>query len=98
MFFNKESNAAYQMWLDHTKDKYYGFNKSGSLQRVTMYYDALKDHHHSTLPPHGLAIAFYAKPQAPEFAELLYRERLIYEMGRSFYSYNVSPRSQNDGT
>ena len=71
--FNKESNAAYQMWLDHTKDKYYGFDKSGSLQRVTMYYDALKDHHHSTLPPHGLAIAFYAKPQAPEFAELLYR-------------------------
>jgi len=38
-----------------------------------MYYDGLKDHHHSTPPPHGLAIAFYAKPQAPEFAEILYR-------------------------
>jgi hypothetical protein len=38
-----------------------------------MYFDELKNHHHRTLPPHGLAVAFYAKPQDPEFAELLYR-------------------------
>lgn len=38
-----------------------------------MYFDELNDHHHKTLPPHGLAVAFYAKPQDPQFAELLYR-------------------------
>ena len=72
--FNKESHSAYKNWLDHTKDKYYGFDNKGTLQWVTMYYDALKNHHHKIPPAHALAIAFYAKPQAPEFAELLYRE------------------------
>ena len=38
-----------------------------------MYFDGLKNHHHRTAPLHGLAIAFYAKPQDPQFAELLYR-------------------------
>ena len=72
--FDKDSHSAYKSWLDHTKDKYYGFDKKGTLQWVTMYYDALKNHHHKIPPAHALAIAFYAKPQAPEFAELLYRE------------------------
>jgi len=71
--FNKEANSAYKYWLNHTKDKYYGFDKKGSLQWVTMYYDALKNHHHRIQPSHALAIAFYTKPQNPEFAELLYR-------------------------
>ena len=72
--FDKEAHSAYDSWLDYTKDKYYGFDKKGTLQWVTMYYDALKNHHHKIPPAHALAIAFYAKPQAPEFAELLYRE------------------------
>jgi len=72
--FDKDSHSAYKSWLDYTKDKYYGFDKKGTLQWVTMYYDALKKHHHKIQPAHALAIAFYAKPQAPEFAELLYRE------------------------
>jgi len=38
-----------------------------------MYFDEINDHHHRTLPTHGLAVAFYAKPQDPQFAELLYR-------------------------
>ena len=71
--FNKESHSAYKNWLDHTKDKYYGFDKNGALEWVTMYFDGLKNHHHRTAPLHGLAIAFYAKPQDPHFAELLYR-------------------------
>jgi hypothetical protein len=72
--FDKSAHSAYKSWLDYTKDKYYGFDKKGTLQWVTMYYDALKNHHHKIPPAHALAIAFYAKPQAPEFAELLYRE------------------------
>ena len=72
--FDKEAHSAYDSWLDYTKDKYYGFDKKGTLQWVTMYYDALKNHHHKIPPAHALAITFYAKPQAPEFAELLYRE------------------------
>ena len=72
--FDKEAHSAYDSWLDYTKDKYYGFDKKGTLQWVTMYYDALKNHHHKIPPAHALAIAYYAKPQAPEFAELLYRE------------------------
>ena len=72
--FDKGAHSAYKSWLDYTKDKYYGFDKKGTLQWVTMYYDALKNHHHKIPPAHALAIAFYAKPQAPEFAELLYRE------------------------
>ena len=72
--FDKGAHSAYESWLDYTKDKYYGFDKKGTLQWVTMYYDALKNHHHKIPPAHALAIAFYAKPQAPEFAELLYRE------------------------
>jgi len=71
--FNKEAHSAYKNWLRYTKDKYYGFDKKGTLQWVTMYYDALKNHHHRIQPSHALAIAFYAKPQDPEFAELLYR-------------------------
>ena len=72
--FNKEAHSAYKTWLEFTKDKYFGFNKKGSLEWVTMYYDSLKNHHHRTPPAHALAIAFYVKPQDPEFAELLYRE------------------------
>ena len=71
--FDKNLHGAYFDWLSFTKDKFYGFEKNGSLQWVTMYYDGQKKHHHKTLPTHGLAIAFYAKPQDPEFAELLYR-------------------------
>ena len=71
--FDKNLHSAYFDWLSFTKEKFYGFEKDGSLQWVTMYFDGQKNHHHRTIPSHGLAIAFYAKPQDPEFAELLYR-------------------------
>ena len=71
--FDNNFHSSYSNWLSFTKDKYYGFNKNGSLEWVTMYFDEINDHHHRTLPPHGLAVAFYAKPQDPHFAELLYR-------------------------
>tara|TARA_Y100001970_G_scaffold137230_1_gene168909 strand:+ start:9987 stop:11708 length:1722 start_codon:yes stop_codon:yes gene_type:complete len=71
--FGKESHSAYHNWLDFTKNKYYGFDKKGNIEWVTMYYDAIKEHHHKTDPTMGLAISFYAIPQAPEFAESLYR-------------------------
>ena len=66
--FDKNLHGAYFDWLSFTKDKFYGFEKNGSLQWVTMYYDGQKKHHHKTLPPHGLAVAFYAKPQDPELS------------------------------
>ena len=71
--FDNNFHSSYSNWLSFTKDKYYGFDKSGALQWVTMYFDEINDHHHKTLPTHGLAVAFYAKPQDPHFAELLYR-------------------------
>jgi hypothetical protein len=71
--FDNNFHSSYSNWLSFTKDKYYGFNKNGSLEWVTMYFDEINDHHHRTLPTHGLAVAFYAKPQDPKFAELLYR-------------------------
>ena len=71
--FDNNFHSSYSNWLSFTKDKYYGFNKNGSLEWVTMYFDEINDHHHRTLPTHGLAVAFYAKPQDPQFAELLYR-------------------------
>jgi len=71
--FDNNFHSSYSNWLSFTKDKYYGFNKNGSLEWVTMYFDEINDHHHRTLPTHGLAVSFYAKPQDPQFAELLYR-------------------------
>ena len=71
--FDNNFHSSYSNWLSFTKDKYYGFNKNGSLEWVTMYFDEINDHHHRTIPTHGLAVAFYAKPQDPQFAELLYR-------------------------
>ena len=71
--FDNNFHSSYSNWLSFTKDKYYGFDKNGSLEWVTMYFDEINDHHHRTLPTHGLAVAFYAKPQDPQFAELLYR-------------------------
>ena len=71
--FDSNFHSSYSNWLSFTKDKYYGFNKNGSLEWVTMYFDEINDHHHRTLPTHGLAVSFYAKPQDPQFAELLYR-------------------------
>tara|TARA_Y100000746_G_scaffold131986_1_gene113065 strand:- start:353 stop:2014 length:1662 start_codon:yes stop_codon:yes gene_type:complete len=71
--FDNNFHSSYSNWLSFTKDKYYGFDKSGALQWVTMYFDEINNHHHKTLPTHGLAVAFYAKPQDPHFAELLYR-------------------------
>ena len=71
--FDNHFHSSYSNWLSFTKDKYYGFDKNGSLEWVTMYFDEINDHHHRTLPPHGLAVSFYAKPQDPQFAELLYR-------------------------
>ncbi|MGI9345831.1 MAG: hypothetical protein ACR2PW_06170 [Gammaproteobacteria bacterium] len=71
--FEKDAHMAYHQWRDYTEDQYYGFNTQGSLEWVTMYYDAQKNHNHITFPPMGLAIAFYALPQAPLFAEKLYR-------------------------
>ena len=71
--FDNSFHSSYSDWLSFTKDKYYGFDKDGSLQWVTMYYDGINDYHHRTLPVHGLAVSFYAKPQDPQFAELLYR-------------------------
>ena len=71
--FDNNFHSSYSNWLSFTKDKYYGFNKNGALEWVTMYFDEINDHHHRTLPTHGLAVAFYAKPQDPQFAELLYR-------------------------
>lgn len=71
--FQRQSHQCYQEWLEHTKGSYYGVDKAGRLQWVAMYYDPLKEHVHSLPPPLGLAIAFYALPQAPEFAEFLYR-------------------------
>ena len=71
--FDNNFHSSYSNWLSFTKDKYYGFNKNGSLEWVTMYFDEINDHHHRTVPSHGLAVSFYAKPQDPQFAELLYR-------------------------
>ena len=71
--FDNNFHSSYSNWLSFTKDKYYGFNKNGSLEWVTMYFDEINDHHHRTVPTHGLAVSFYAKPQDPQFAELLYR-------------------------
>ena len=71
--FDNNFHSSYSNWLSFTKDKYYGFDKNGSLEWVTMYFDEINDHHHRTIPTHGLAVAFYAKPQDPQFAELLYR-------------------------
>ena len=71
--FDNNFHSSYSNWLSFTKDKYYGFNKNGSLEWVTMYFDEINDHHHKTVPTHGLAVSFYAKPQDPQFAELLYR-------------------------
>ncbi len=71
--FDSNFHSSYSNWLSFTKDKYYGFNKNGSLEWVTMYFDEINDHHHRTVPTHGLAVSFYAKPQDPQFAELLYR-------------------------
>ena len=71
--FDNNFHSSYSNWLSFTKDKYYGFDKNGSLEWVTMYFDEINDHHHRTVPTHGLAVAFYAKPQDPQFAELLYR-------------------------
>ena len=71
--FDNNFHSSYSNWLSFTKDKYYGFDKNGSLEWVTMYFDEINDHHHRTAPTHGLAVAFYAKPQDPQFAELLYR-------------------------
>ena len=71
--FDNHFHSSYSNWLSFTKDKYYGFDKNGSLQWVTMYFDEINNHHHKTLPTHGLAVAFYAKPQDPQFAEMLYR-------------------------
>ncbi len=71
--FDNHFHSSYSNWLSFTKDKYYGFDKNGSLEWVTMYFDEINDHHHRTVPTHGLAVAFYAKPQDPNFAELLYR-------------------------
>ena len=74
--FDNNFHSSYSNWLSFTKDKYYGFNKNGSLEWVTMYFDEINDHHHRTVPTHGLAVSFYAKPQDPQFAELLYRGAL----------------------
>ena len=71
--FDNDFHSSYSNWLSFTKDKYYGFNRNGSLEWVTMYFDEINDHHHRTVPTHGLAVSFYAKPQDPQFAELLYR-------------------------
>ena len=71
--FDNNFHSSYSNWLSFTEDKYYGFNKNGSLEWVTMYFDEINDHHHRTGPTHGLAVSFYAKPQDPQFAELLYR-------------------------
>ena len=71
--FDNNFHSSYSNWLSFTKDKYYGFNRNGSLEWVTMYFDEINDHHHRTVPSHGLAVSFYAKPQDPQFAELLYR-------------------------
>ena len=71
--FDNNFHSSYSNWLSFTKDKYYGFNKNGFLEWVTMYFDEINDHHHRTVPTHGLAVSFYAKPQDPQFAELLYR-------------------------
>ncbi len=76
--FGKSAHQVYGQWLEHTREKYYGFDKSGALQWVAMYYDPLKKHTHRTLPVMGLAIAFYAMPQSPEFAEKLYRAAVAF--------------------
>lgn len=76
--FGGNTHDVYSAWREHTEDKYYGFASSGELEWVAMYYDPLKEHVHATMPVLGLAISFYALPQAPEFAERLYRAAVAF--------------------
>ena len=71
--FQKNTHSVYPEWVEHTKDKYYGFDSSGALEWTPIYYDPLIDHIHAAGPSNGLTIAFYMMPQDPVFAEFLYR-------------------------
>ncbi|MEG9861582.1 MAG: hypothetical protein V6Z81_03650 [Parvularculales bacterium] len=71
--FGKSSHHVYGRWLEHNKDRYFGISGEGKLEWAPMYYDPLVDHMQTTAPPMGLAISFYMMPQAPAFAEFLYR-------------------------
>ena len=71
--FDKQAHHVYGDWLGHTKEKYFGIAKDGSLEWCALYYDPLADHLQVTGPNFGLALAFYMMPQDPIFAEFLYR-------------------------
>ena len=71
--YGKNAHQAYDGWLSHVKDKYFGFTKSGGLEWLTMYYDPLEKYTHRIAPHFAFALAFYMLPQSPKFAETLYR-------------------------
>ena len=71
--FDQQSHQVYDNWVEHTRSRYFGFDKDGSLQWCAMYHDPLAEHTHVTAPHMGLPISLYMLPQEPVFAERLYR-------------------------
>ena len=70
--FDKQTHDVYQVWLEHTKDKYYVFDSAGALEQTTFYYDPLIEHFQRAGANFGLALSFYTMPQEPMFGEFLY--------------------------
>jgi len=71
--FAKDTHHVYDAWLAHTRDSYFGIDAKGRLEWATFYYDPIIEYNHTLGPGGGLGVCLYMMPQAPEFAELLYR-------------------------
>jgi hypothetical protein len=71
--FDKDTHHVFDAWQEHTRKEYFGFDKHGGLESVTLYYDPIVDHKHTLGPAGGLGVGLYMMPQDPAFGETLYR-------------------------
>jgi len=68
------THGVYDQWVeDFLRKKYMGFDASGNLRWVGLYYDPLIDRVHGQHRAAGLAPAFYVLPQDRALGEILYR-------------------------
>jgi hypothetical protein len=68
----RHSHVVYENWLEYAREHYMLVSRQGKLERFTLYYDPLLQHHHRGGPGSALGTCFYVLPQDREFAQFIY--------------------------
>ena len=67
-----DHHAAFRSWWAYGRGAYMGLDQEGPPERVTMYYDPLREVHHRNPVSGAMGSAFYLAAQTPEDARRLF--------------------------